>query len=240
MKKLVLMILSFAFSSESFANLDGVPLENQKNYLLAVTTGTEGEHTIGKWPYGRLADKTPTFYVSTKKCETEECFQSRDAVYNAVIAFARNYNDLMKQNGLDDKYHISVSDKERVWGGVVILLTDHLSSGTGRWDCSKGGDSGNFRGCKIKIRIGGYNYIHNLVAHEMLNVLGIQDTKQSLFDGCISSEYESASEDFCSIEKKAILFAYKHLRTGMKKGSIEKAFDRHWQGFDFTSVVNAN
>ena len=240
MKKLILLLFSFTLSSQSFANLEGVPLENQKNYLLAVITGTNGEDTIGQWPYGRLADKTPTFYVSTKKCQTERCFNSRDEVYNAAIAFAKNYNDLMRQNGLDGKYHISVSDKGSMWGGIPILLTDQLSS-YGRMDCSKGTISGNIGGCKIKILTASHVNIPNVVSHEMLNVLGIQDTRQNEFYGCISSDiYSDSQQGFCEVEQKAIIFAYKHLRPGMRKGSVEKAFDRHWQGFDFASVVNAN
>ena len=243
MKKLALLILSFTLSSQVFANIPQEYLDRawkiEKNYFLAVTTGSEGEHTIGKWPYGRLADKTPTFYVSIKKCESERCFQSRDEVYNSAIAFAKNYNDLMRQNGLDGKYHISVSDKGSMWGGIPILLTDELSS-RGRWNCSKGTISGNFAGCKIKILIGSHLSIPNIVSHEMLNVLGIQDTEQRHFDGCISSDYVSdilTPQKLCEVEKQAIIFALEHLRPGMRKGSVESAFDKHWKASDFTYAL---
>ena len=243
MKKLILLLFALTLSSQAFANLDEVSLKSQKNYLLAVTTGIEGEHTIGRWPYGRIADKTPTFYISTKKCESERCFQSRDEAYNAAIAFASDYNGLMRQNGLDGKYHISVSDKGSMWGGIPIFLTNDLSS-RGRWDCRSGVTSGgNRQRCNIRVRVGDYDHIPNVVAHEMINVLGIQDTVQRHFDDCISSDYVSnipTYQSLCEIEQKAIIFAYKHLRPGMRKGSVESAFNKHWQGFDFASVVNAN
>ena len=242
MKKLILLLLTFSLSSESFANLERVPLENQKKYFLAVTTGDEGESTIGKWPYGRPSDSTPTFYISTKQCKTEKCFNSRDEVYNSALVFAKNYNDLMKQNGLDGKYHISVSDKESMWGGIPILLTDQLSS-HGRMDCSKGSISGNLAGCKIKILTASRVNIPNVVSHEMINFLGIFDTGQDYFYGCLSSDYTyriETPQSLCEIEQKAIVFAYKHLRPGVRKGSVEKAFDRHWQGFKFNSVASAN
>ena len=240
MKKLILLIFSLTFSSEVFANLEEVPLENQKKYLLAVITGIDGESTIGQRPYGRLADKTPTFYISTKKCKNEKCFQSRDEAYNSAIAFAKNYNDLMRQNGLDKQYHISISDKESVWGGVPILLTDQLSS-YGLWSCSRDSNTSRMKGCKITILTASHVNIPNVVSHEMLNILGIQDTRQNEFYGCISSDiYSDSQQGFCEVDQKAIVFALTHLRSGMRKGAVEKAFDRHWQGFDFASVVNAN
>ena len=234
MKKLILLLLSFAFSSEAFANLDGVPLENQKKYLLAVTTSLDGEYEIGKRPYRTLLDRTPTFYISTKKCQTEKCVQFYGEALKSAIAFANDYNELVGEKV------VSVSDKFSR-GGIPIYLVERLSS-FGRWNCKYRG--GRLKNCHIKVRVNGNDHAGETVAHEMLNVLGIQDTRQSAFKGCLSYDdsrnYTPDYEGLCEIEQKAIVFAYKHLRPGMKKGAVEKVFDRHWQGFDFASVVNAN
>ena len=241
MKKLVLLILSFTLSFQVFAQeiskeyLDKA-LEIERNYLLAVTTGNEGEHTIGKRPYGRIADSTPTFYISTKKCKTDRCFQSRDRAYNSAVTFANDYNQLMKDNGLSNKSFITVSSKENLWNAVPIHLVDNLNSAVGRWNCGKGVKrTGNRRMCNIKILIGGNSYIPNVVAHEMLNIVAFEDTRQSEFDGCISSDKTyliTTYEGLCEVEKRAIVFALNHLRPGMRKGAVGNAFDKYWQKMD--------
>ena len=238
MKKLILLILSFTLSSQVFANIPQEYLDRawkiEKNYLLAVTTGTEGEHTIGKRPYSRTSDSTPTFYINTSKCKSDQCFGFRDRAYNSAVAFANDYNELA------GKKVVSVSN-ESSWGAIPIYLVENLNS-FGRWYCGKGVTSGGRKSqCNIRVRVNRNDHAGETVAHEMLNILGIQDTQQSAFKGCLSYDnsrnYTPDYKGLCEVEKKAIIFAYKHLRPGMRKGSVEKAFDKHWKASDFTYAL---
>ncbi|MGI9346821.1 MAG: hypothetical protein ACR2PV_02385 [Gammaproteobacteria bacterium] len=230
MKKLILLLLSFTLSFQVFAEevsqkyLDEA-LEIERNFLLAVTTGINGEHEIGKRPYRMLTGRNPTFYISTKKCKTEKCFESRDRAYNSAIAFANDYNEFAVEK------NVSVSG-DSSWGAIPIYLVENLNS-FGRWNCKYTG--GNFRNCQIRVRVNRNDHIGQSVAHEMLNVLGIQDTQQSVFRGCLSYDdgrnYTPDYQGLCEVEKQVIRFALNHLRPGMRKGAVGNAFDKYWKEF---------
>ncbi len=72
----------------------------------------------------------------------------------------------------------------------------------------------------------------------MLNVTGIQDTRQVANIGCVTYDEwwinrgrknNRVFNKLCDIEARAIVFADKHLHRGMRKGAVEDAFDKHWK-----------
>ena len=230
MKKLILLLLPFALSSEVFAQqVASATLENEKKYFLAVTTSNTGEKSIGSHHYVKIGDSTPTFYVKkTRSCKSDpEC---TDELMAGVLASAKRF--AADYNALVGKEVVTVSDGSS-WGGVPISLVSDLNS-FGWWNCQRGFSTGSMRQCGIRLRVNNHDHINQTVAHEMLNLLGIQDTSQVVFKECISYDggnYADYPDDYyglCEVEKKAILLAFKHLRPGTHKGKIGRIFDKEW------------
>ncbi|MGI9347021.1 MAG: hypothetical protein ACR2PV_03440 [Gammaproteobacteria bacterium] len=246
MKKLVLLILSFALSSQVFAQevspkYLAEALEMEKNFLLAVTTSLDGERLIGTTHYVRMSASTPTFYIKkARSCKNNPTVCTDEVVAKALASaqrFAADYNALV------GKEVVTISD-ESSWGSIPISLVSDISGGfLGKWYCRN--DSGGRLGqCSIRARFDRYD-IGRIVAHEMLNVLSIQDTRKLVFRNCLSFDGNNSTEflddyyGLCESEKKAIVFAFNHLRPGMRKGSIGKAFDKHWKPSEFTYALAA-
>ena len=242
MKKLILLLLSFTLSSQVFAQevsqkYLAEALKIEKNFLLAVTTGLNGEKTIGRIPYVRVSDSTPSFYIKkTRSCKSNP--KCTDELVAEVLASAQRF--AADYNALIGKEAVTVSD-ESSWGAIPISLVENLDA-FGRWYCQDD-SGGNLGRCGIRVRVDRNNHIRQTVTHEMLNILGIQDTGQIVFKGCLSHDdgvnYPLDYDGLCDIEKRAIVFAFNHLRPGMRKGSIGKAFDKHWKPSNFTYTLAA-
>ena len=247
MKKLVLLILSFTLSSQVFAQeisqeyLLNRALEVEKSFLLAVTTSTDGERKIGSRHYAKLGDSTPTFYIKkTGSCKNNPTVCTDELVAEVLASaqrFAADYNALI------GKEVVTISG-ESSWGAIPISLVGDISGGFfGRWNCQRGYSTGSMRQCGIRIKVNNHDHINRNVAHEILNVISIQDTGNPIFKDCITydsgraTDYSRNYEGLCDIEKRAIVFAFNHLRPRMTKGSIGKAFDKHWQPSEFTYAL---
>ena len=246
MKKLILLILSFSLSSQVFAEVSkdylADALEIEKTFLLAVTTSTDGERKIGSRHYVRIGDSTPTFYIKkTGSCKNNPTVCTDELVARALASaqrFAADYNALV------GKEVVTVSG-ESSWGGIPISLVSDISGGfLGKWYCQRGFSTGSMRQCGIRVRFDIY-HIGQTVAHEMLNVVSIEDTGNPIFKDCVTYDggnYADYPDDYyglCDIEQRAIVFAFNHLRPGMRKGSIGKVFDKHWKPSDFTYALAA-
>ena len=242
MKKLVLLILSFTLSSQVFANVSSEyldkALEMEKKFLLAVTTSKDGgERFIGTNHYVKLGDSTPTFYIKkTRSCEENP--KCTDELLAKALASAQRF--AADYNALIGKDAISVSD-ESSWGAIQISFVEKLGN-LGRWYCGRGYKStGSLSQCRISVRVNGNPNIGRTVAHEMLNVVSIQDTTNPVFGDCLTYDYALNNpgdyEGLCDVEKRAIIFALNHLRPGMRKGSVENAFDKHWKPSEFTYAL---
>ena len=245
MKKLILLILSFTLSSQVFAEVSkdylAKALEIEKKFLLAVTTTLDGgERSIGKSHYFKLGDSTPTFYVKkTRSCKNNPTVCTDELVAEALASaqrFAADYNALI------GKEAISVSDGSS-WGAIPISLVDDIRGGfNGRWNCQRGYSTGSMRQCSIRVLFDRYD-VGRIVAHEMLNLVSFQDTGQFVLKECVSYDggnhaaYPDDYQGLCDVEKRAIVFALNHLRPGMRKGSVENAFDKHWKPSEFTYAL---
>ena len=242
MKKLVLLILSFTLSSQVFAEVSQEYLANaleiEKSFLLAVTTGINGEKTAGRYPYLRVADSTPSFYIKeTRSCKSNP--KCTDEVVAEALASAKRF--AADYNALVGKEVVTVSD-ESSWGGIPISLVENLDS-YGRWYCQSGFSTGSLKQCGIRVRFSKNGNIGQTIAHEMLNVIAIQDTRNNIFEDCLSYDYGVYNpgdyKGLCDAEQRAIVFAFNHLRSGMRKGSVGKAFDKHWKPSNFTYALAA-
>lgn len=208
--------------------------EIEKNFVLALFTGREGEHEIGRWPYGKSSDRTVVFHLDISGCKTQACRNKYDEAWDSAEAFALKYNRLIGTEAV----RVSASG-----AGIPIYIADSFSFSTAaRWNCCKGlVFSGRWQHCAIRISTekSGRRF-HHLVAHEMLNIMGPQDTQQDAFIGCASYDQPGASglknnfSGLCEAEKKAILFAERHLQPGMREWAVGYAFEAHWQVYDFT------
>ena len=246
MKKLALLILSFAFalsSSQSFAGkttlTDQEILESQKNFVLAATVSKgDGEKEIDEeTPVKFLAPNRRTFYFNTESCgSVRHCLSMREKFDKFSREFARDYNQILEDNNLSDNLKIEiVSESEEA--AINILFTDSIGVRSYGIYCSDS-DINYYTddGCETFM-----NYQakrpRNMIHYFLLNVASLGYTNQILYSGCISRGHGSTSKDlnFCEIEKKAIVFVHRYLKPGMKKAEVEKLFDKHWDDLEINA-----
>lgn len=226
-----------SFASASRLGVSNEVWESEKRYLLALITGSEGEYQIGKKAYSKPKSRNLKFYVDISNCKTDKCRELKPIALDAAKRFAADYNEVIGREV------ITVSEGNS--GSIPIRILDDSYRVTAWW----ANNGYTYDGAFIKIGIQGNRWIPLLVAHEMLNVTGLQDTLQRSFVQCVSfgninrvlpsDNISGDYEGLCDIEKRAIVFADKHLRPGMRKSSVESAFDKHWLTEEAFKVAEA-
>lgn len=227
-------ILLLAISSIAFADEVAVPkqefnalseaLKLEKSFVLAVRTGFEGEHQIGNTKAFVLKNSKSVFYIADV-CDNRFCQEN----YPLIVEGAKNF--VAEYNSLIGKEEISFSEEK---GDIPIRLVTSINrGGNGRWKCKSISNSRQSR-CFIQVipDIDRVN-LKYLIGHEMLNVLGFNDTKNRLYEDCLlfdGPRYRGSKfKSLCDIEKRTILFSREHLRAGMNLSGISNAFDKHWK-----------
>ena len=237
MKKLALLILSFAFaisSSQVSANqgivFDGVS-ESERYYVLAATVRWGGEFGMGK-TFETLHPDRRTFYFSIEKCEGENCSQAQKLFLESAERFADEYNQVIDDNGLSDDLKITILNHPQK-GAYPIYLSNSLRLSKFDIDCVGGllrNDPYFSDRCNVSMRI--TKNVDKRVQSFLLTFADLGFTKQARYFNCISGK---KALDFCEIEKKAIVFVHRYLEYGMKESEVLKLFNQHWDDLKINS-----
>ena len=241
MKKLALLILSFAFALSSLqvsAN-QGIVFEgdslSEKFYVLAAAVQTYGEHSPYK-VFQRLHPDRRTFYFSLEKCDHDFCSEAYKLFLESAHRFADEYNQVLDDNGLSSDLKITILNRPQE-GAYPIYLANNISDEF-RFDCVGGllrNDPQVSDQCSILLRLS--RNVDKRVHPFLLSFTDLGFTRQKRYSHCISSGLKSTSKDmeFCQIEKKAIVFVHRYLKPGMEEDEVVKLIKQHWDDFEINS-----
>ena len=237
MKKLALLILSFAFalsSSQVSANQGYVfegDSESEKMYLLANTVSYGGEYGMSK-PFKTLHPDRRTFYFSLEKCEGENCSEAQKLFLESAQQFANQYNQVLDDNGLSDDLKITILNHPQEGSFPIYLIDNDYARGV-KFDCVGGllrTDPYTSDQCSVSMRI--TENVDKRVHFFLLDFADLGSTGQKRYSHCISSK---EGLDFCEIEKKAIVFVHRYLKPGMEKKEVRELFFKHWDDLEINS-----
>ena len=242
MKKLALLILSFAFalsSSQVSANQGYVfedVSESEKMYLLAATVRTYGEYGSNR-PFQILHPDRRTFYFSLEKCKGENCSEAQKLFLESAHRFADEYNQVLDDNGLSDDLKITILNHPQE-GAYPIYLSNSIHLKKFTFDCTLEGHLESpylSDQCSVLMRI--IKNVDKRISSFLLTFADLGVTKQARYLGCISYVGKTISEDFnlCEIEKKAIVFIHRYLEYGMKESEVLKFFNQHWDDLEINT-----
>ncbi|MGI9306447.1 MAG: hypothetical protein ACR2P5_03995 [Gammaproteobacteria bacterium] len=211
----------------------------EKSFVLEALTAYEGGDN-GRHPAFSLANAGRdgrTFCVSLKKCRRGGCEKRGMQTAKFAARFVEDYNRIYGAPFLAFRRECMPAHIKLYPRAVRIVLGNNRA----RWFCNGISGDGEPRNCFAEFGAASDSAIGRTVAHEILNITGINDTRNPLFRNCLV--YDSPDNtlrhyaELCDIEKRLIIFQRDYIKNGMDRNETAAAFRAHWQTSDFTLAL---
>ncbi len=210
-------------------------LEIEKSFVLESLTGIEGRDA-GRhltWTLDQSRHRGNTFCVSLDKCSGESCKQRAENVAKHAAKFVEDYNQAYGSDYLRFG-KTCLSSYIKLYPSSVYRTS---SGARAFWRCRGSISGGIVRRCYADFTISSEDAF---IPHEMMNITGITDTRNSIFKECLVHDpfrRRKTYHGLCDIEKRVIAFQRDHLKERISKEELSVLFDKHWKTSDFTIAL---